>query len=144
MLWFCRLTFNNKCSRQFISGVLNNFQYDFGCLRIPHYPSHYHYASQSIACSGQWEYRSQPVNCINLHKQRPPHWTAVSESTVYFLLYTVAEHSLQSVKMLFATNITRYLKYCRNTQKKAINCKTNVFLDFNVKYKCQKWLCIFN
>ena len=54
-------------------------QLKFWCPRMSHYASHYHYGSQSIAFSGQWEYWtgcSQPVNCINLHKHRTPHCTA--------------------------------------------------------------------
>mgnify|MGYP002804148210 CR=1 FL=1 len=54
-------------------------QSKFGCPRMSHYASHYHYGSQSIACSGQWECwtgRPQPVNCINLHKHRAPYCTA--------------------------------------------------------------------
>ena len=54
-------------------------QLKFWCPRISHYSSHYHYGSQSIAFSGQWECWtgwSQPVNCINLHKHRTPHCTA--------------------------------------------------------------------
>ena len=54
-------------------------QLKFGCPRMSHYASHYHYGSQSIACFGQWECWtgwSQPVNCINLHKYRTPHCTA--------------------------------------------------------------------
>ena len=54
-------------------------QLKFWCSRISHYASRYHYGSQSIAFSGQWECWagwSQPVNCINLHKRRTPHCTA--------------------------------------------------------------------
>ena len=54
-------------------------QLKFWCPRKSHYASHYHYGSQSIAWSGQWECWtgwSQPVNCINLHKHRTPHCTA--------------------------------------------------------------------
>ena len=55
-------------------------QLKFGCPRMSHYASHYHYGSQSIACSNQWEFwgSNQPVNsnCINLHKHNTPHCTA--------------------------------------------------------------------
>ena len=58
-----------------------------GCPRMSHYASHYHYGSQSIAFSCQWECWtgwSQPVNCINLHKHRH-NITLLSEPTVHSL-----------------------------------------------------------
>jgi hypothetical protein len=64
---------------------------------MSHYASHYHYGSQSIAFSGQWECRtgwSQPVNCINIEG----HIALLSEPTV---------HSLYCVSVLG-----------KNTQKK--------------------------
>ena len=54
-------------------------------LSMSHYASHYHYGSQSIAFSSQWECLtvwSQPVNCINLHEHK--RHIALSEPTVYW------------------------------------------------------------
>ena len=76
---------------------------------MSHYASHYHYGSQSIAFSGQWECRtgwSQPVNCINIEG----HIALLSEST-HLVKHIKAEYmeGMYWIFALFAKILVRIL-----------------------------------